>query len=157
MPKPPLATSTDATSAADTDDGADKTTVKQTTVSRGLECATANDDGNGAGFASSSAATGTARRELLTKKNAKVGARVDGPDGPGRLVGWKCDGVRVGDTGGGLTSDDFCRIHYDVGSHQGGWNLPMKNATIVLTSVCALATQPRRYPCRRFLLLPSGV
>ena len=60
----------------------------------------------------------------LTVHNAAIGLRVvhlgttdGGPHGVGNLLGWKWDGVRVGDTGGGLQSDGYCRVYFDSKGH----------------------------------------
>jgi len=65
----------------------------------------------------------------LTAANATVGAAVQTnkafgskPAGPGLLLGWKVAGTRTGDTSGGLSSDDYCRIDLANG---GPWNVPM--------------------------------
>jgi hypothetical protein len=64
---------------------------------------------------------------VLTASNASVGLAVSmagtgSRTGPGRLLGWKLDGVRTGDTSGGLSSDGYCRVNFERG---GGWNVPM--------------------------------
>jgi hypothetical protein len=79
----------------------------------------------------SSAASQTPTGATLTVSNAKVGIRVytskkhSSKTGAGRLLGWKVAGSRTGDTSGGLSSDNYCRIDFDSG---GGWNVSMQAA-----------------------------
>ena len=75
----------------------------------------------------------TGQGALLTAGNARVGLRVTvggggSHTGQGTLLGWKVGGTRHGDTGGGLSSDNFCRVNFENG---GEWNLSMLEVTIV--------------------------
>jgi hypothetical protein len=55
------------------------------------------------------------------------GVRVEHTElGGGSLAGWKHEGHRKGDTGGGLQSDNYCRIHFDK-KHQSGWNVSVSD------------------------------
>lgn len=82
----------------------------------------------------------------LTPANARdsmIGCRVEyssdeqhyaSSGGKGKLLGYKADGVRVGDTSGGLQSDGYCRIMFESGhpssGGQGEYNVPMSGTTV---------------------------
>ena len=68
----------------------------------------------------------------LTASTAVVGMRVNvsgtgSHTGGGTLLGWKVSGNRFGDTGGGLSSDGYCRVFF--GGRDGSYNLPMSSVT----------------------------
>ena len=79
----------------ETDTGADETSAKST----------------GPATPASPTVVCKPRKELLTSRNAKVGARVEGPEGPGRLIGCTGTLTSVGHVsrGGGV-----CRALYQV-------------------------------------------
>ena len=54
--------------------------------------------------------------------------------GEGVLLGWKYNGERTGDTGGGLSSDGYCRVKFDkpvVGGSPSGYNVACKDTTFI--------------------------
>jgi Ca2+-binding EF-hand superfamily protein len=71
--------------------------------------------------------------DKLSASNAQIGMRVrssaDVGRGDGTLLGWKHQGERHGDTGGGLSSDEFCRVKFD--RSEDGWNLAMSSCKIL--------------------------
>jgi hypothetical protein len=76
----------------------------------------------------------------LSGANAAVGAAVttdrdfSGHTGAGVLLGWKIAGVRTGDTSGGLSSDDYCRVNFTKG---GAWNVRMDAMSLVAAAAAA--------------------
>ena len=72
---------------------------------------------------------------VLTTTNASIGAAVTteklfegGKTGRGTLLGWKVAGNRFGDTTGGLSSDNYCRVDFADG---GPWNVKMCDISLV--------------------------
>ena len=59
--------------------------------------------------------------EILRDRESACGYR-------GTLLGWKVNGMRYGDTSGGLSSDNFCRIDFARG---GPYNVGMGGAKVV--------------------------
>ena len=89
-------------------------------------------DSHAAATLHSNASSADTSGEVLSPENAALGIRVHTEDeGDGTLVGWKHDGVRTGDTSGGLSSNDFCRVKFDEGSKRSGWNVPMRRCVLL--------------------------
>tara|TARA_B110000208_G_scaffold45824_1_gene60773 strand:+ start:214 stop:1413 length:1200 start_codon:yes stop_codon:yes gene_type:complete len=92
----------------------------------------------------------------LTVSNAKVGIRVhtskshSGKTGAAKLMGWKVAGKRSGDTSGGLSSDNYCRVDFDSG---GPWNVSRRRVLVLSPGFATHSLPPcvvvfLRFPCR---------
>jgi len=111
-------------------------------ISRDEQRAAARGGGRGSvpiASPGAAAAAAAAAAVVLTAENAAEGllgqpCTVSGSDsGTGTLVGYKVSGNRHGDTSGGLSSDNYCRVQYSSGSHVGsGWNIAMSYVTVTL-------------------------
>ena len=83
----------------------------------------------------------------------------NGRDRTGKLLGYKIEGTRYGDTSGGLASDGYCRIYYETNhpstGGKGGYNVSMAGITVTSTkekdtTKYKTKTNEDGSPCRDF-------